>query len=279
MTKVLVTGTSGFIGKHLARRLHNAEYEFIAVDHSDGDIADQGTWSHLESADVLVHLAGSTFVPDSWQDPATFLRTNIQGVVRALDYCRNYGSRLIYLSSYLYGNPSELPIAESSPLDAGNPYALSKKLAEELCGFYARFFGVKVVILRPFNVYGPGQSEHFLIPYIIRQVSVGDGISVKDLEPRRDYIFIDDLVEAIIMSFHVQSNFSIMNIGTGVSYSVAELITIIQEIRGTNLHTQSTNERRHAEVMDSRANITEAARILGWYPKVSLRSGLECILR
>ena len=278
MSKVLVTGASGFIGKHLVPKLSSCQYDIIEVSSLTGDIADKDTWSHFEHAEVLVHLAGSTFVPDSWKDPLGFLETNFNGTVCALDYCRNHNTRLVYLSSYLYGNPSKLPIPESAHLIANNPYALSKKLSEEACKFYADIFGVIVTILRPFNVYGPGQSAQFLIPSLINQVLAGDSIHVKDLEPRRDYIYIDDLVDAIVKAVDAQLDFEIFNIGMGTSYSVAELIDIIQDIKGTNLLVQSDGERRPEEVMDTQADITKALETLGWSPKYSLRSGLEKML-
>lgn len=275
MSKVLVTGASGFIGKHLVPKLSSCQHDIIEVSSSAGDIADKDTWSHFEPAEVLVHLAGSTFVPDSWKDPHGFLETNFIGTVCALDYCRQHNTRLVYLSSYLYGNPGKLPIPESAQLVANNPYALSKKLAEEVCKFYADIFGVKSTIFRPFNVYGPGQSAQFLIPSLIDQVIAGNGISVKDLEPRRDYIYIDDLVDAILKAVDTPLDFEIFNIGMGVSYSVAELIDIIQNIKGRDLLVRSASERRPEEIMDTQADIAKALEILGWSPKYSLRSGLE----
>ena len=278
MAKVLVTGSSGFIGKHLIPRLRNCKHEIVEASSLEGDVATQVTWSHFDRAEVLVHLAGRTFVPDSWNDPNDFLKTNFHGTVCALEYCRRNDARLIYLSSYLYGNPSKLPIPESTPLVANNPYALSKKLAEEVCKFYAEFFGVRITILRPFNVFGPGQSEQFLIPSLINQVLTGNRIHVKDLEPRRDYIYISDLIGAIINAIDRPLDFDIFNIGMGVSYSVAELISIIQDISGTHLAVQSAGERRPEEVMDTQADIQKAMKLLSWSPQYSLRSGLETML-
>jgi GDP-4-dehydro-6-deoxy-D-mannose reductase len=278
MTKILVTGVTGFIGKHLIPKLRSCQHDIVEATRVDGDIGDKATWSNFERADVLVHLAASMFVPDSWKDPYSFLKTNFNSTVCALDYCRQYDAKLVYLSSYLYGRPEKLPIPESAPLIANNPYALSKKLSEEVCKFYSDNFGVKTTILRPFNIYGSGQSEKFLVPTIINQVVAGNSIYVKDLGPKRDYIYIDDLVDAIILAMDRQLDFGIFNIGTGVSHSVAELIDIIQKIQGTNLVAKSTDERRQEEVMDTQAGIAKASEVLGWTPKYSLHSGLKKIL-
>ena len=275
MIKILVTGASGFIGKNLISKLRTSECEITEVSSTEGDVADKSTWSNFESADVLIHLAGSAFVPDSWNNPERFMKTNFLGTVCALDYCRHHNTRLVYLSSYLYGNPIKLPISESASLAANNPYALSKKLAEEVCKFYSDFYGVKVTILRPFNVFGPGQSEQFLIPSIINQARAGNVIRVKDLQPKRDYIYIEDLVDVIIKAIATPLDFDVFNIGTRVSYSVTELIDIIQHIMGTRLEVQTAGEKRIGEIMDMQADITKVFDVLGWTPKYSLIDGLK----
>lgn len=279
MTNVIVTGASGFIGRHLVPQLRQSGYRVIEMDSRDGDVADEATWKRLEPAAVVVHLAGKTFVPDSWSDPPQFISCNLLGTVQALDYCREHGARLVFLSSYLYGNPIELPINEGAPLVANNPYALSKKLAEEACRFYSEAFGVSVTVLRPFNVYGPGQSENFLIPWIIRQVNGSTAINVKDLEPKRDYIYVTDLVAAIVKAVATPSSLQVINIGTGVSHSVEELVRIVQEVKGTDLPVISGGERRKDEVMDTVADIREAGRLLGWAPEVSLLEGITLLSR
>jgi len=278
MARILVTGASGFIGKHLVPKLRDNHHDVIEANSRSGDIADEGTWQSFPQVDVVIHLAGRTFVPDSWLDSAGFLKTNFLGTIAALEYCKNNDARLVYLSSYLYGNPEKLPISESAPLYANNPYALSKKLTEEACQFYSDSFGVKITVLRPFNVYGPGQSELFLIPSIIDQTSLGDVIRVKDLEPKRDYVYIDDLVSAIIKAIGLNQGFSVFNIGTGLSYSVAELIGLIQEIKGSKLTCISSEERRPDEILDCRADIAQATRCLGWKPETDLKSGLRAVI-
>lgn len=278
MARVLITGARGFVGAHLIPVLEAAGHEVIGVNSAAGDVSDDATWALLPKSDVVVHLAGKTFVPDSWKDPGSFLRSNLLGTVGALNYCRTHASRLVFLSSYLYGNPAMLPIAESAQLVATNPYALSKKLAEEACGFYAEHFGVNVTILRAFNVYGPGQPGHFLIPSIVRQLSHGESVRVMDLEPKRDYVYVGDLAEAIELTIERPRRFNVLNIGTGESHSVAEVIDAIQQLKRTNLPVTSAGERRPDEILDCRADISAARREIGWSPRVMLDEGLRRIL-
>ncbi|WP_419177010.1 NAD-dependent epimerase/dehydratase family protein [Desulfosediminicola sp.] len=278
MPEVMVTGSTGFIGQHLTKRLFSLGFQVTALTRSNGDISDSATWDALKAVETVVHLAANTFVPDSWQKPNSYLKTNLTGTILALEYCRRHGANFVYLSSYLYGNPEELPIPEASQLIASNPYALSKKLAEDVCRFYAENFGVKVTILRPFNVFGPGQSGHFLIPSIIDQINSDTVITVQDLEPKRDYVYVDDLVEAIVLAMRNRRDFDVFNIGTGQSYSVQDLIQIIQDIKGTALAVKAVGKRRHGEVMDTRADISRAKSFLNWEPQFSLKSGLASML-
>jgi GDP-4-dehydro-6-deoxy-D-mannose reductase len=170
MSKVLVTGAAGFIARHLLPRLRADGHEIVEAGRGCGDVADPATWRRFPPVAVVVHLAAKSFVPESWQAPDEFMRTNLLGTVKAFEYCRVHGARLVFPSSYLYGDAARQPIAESTALAATNPYALSKKLAEEVCEFYAERFNVPATVLRPFNIYGPGQAGTFLIPTILNQL-------------------------------------------------------------------------------------------------------------
>lgn len=274
MSRILVTGASGFIGKRFIALHSVLGDEVITVGKDSGDVAEEKTWQCYPQADVVIHLAGRSFVPDSWTNPMGFLRSNALGVVGALEYCRKHCASLVYLSSYLYGDPTFLPIPESAPLIPTNPYALSKIISEEVCQFYAERFSINITILRPFNVFGPGQSDDFLIPSILRQARRNCLISVKDLEPRRDYIYVDDVVQAIILSIKKIDGFQIYNLGSGQSYSVAQVIDVIQSLLGSNLPISVEGVRRKGEVMDTIADISQANALLGWVPEWDLKRGI-----
>lgn len=274
MSDIIVTGGTGFIGKHLVPRLRNDGHQVYPVDSQPGDVAEPATWNGFPAAAAVVHLAGRTFVPDSWSQPSEYMRINLLGTIQALEYCRAHDASLIFLSSYMYGEPVLLPIPESAELAARNPYAFSKMLAEKACQFYAEHFGVKVTILRPFNVYGAGQSSSFLIPSIFEQACRGDTIRLMDLAPKRDYIYVKDLVEAIGTVINLNSSGGVFNIGSRVSHSVAELIAAIQGVLGIALPVESADKKRPGEIMDTVADITAARRVLGWTPRFSLYEGL-----
>jgi GDP-4-dehydro-6-deoxy-D-mannose reductase len=278
MAKILVTGANGFIGSHLIPVLMADGAEVFSVDIKEGDISNKSTWDNYPKAEIVIHLAGKSFVPDSWNDPSAFFKCNLLGTIESLNYCRKYNASLIFLSSYMYGNPTKQPIAEKTPLEANNPYALSKKLSEEACKFYSEHLGINVTVLRVFNVYGPGQPGNFLIPLIINQIKEGKFIRVKDLEPKRDFVFVGDLVRAICLSAKLAKGYNVINIGSGKSYSVDEIISLIQELMGTALPVYSSNERRKDEIFDTISDISLARMIINWTPNWSIKEGLSACL-
>ncbi len=152
-------------------------------------------------------------------------------------------------------------------------------MAEELCKFYSEHYKVKVCIIRPFNIYGPAQDERFLIPELIGKFYGSDKeVKVKDLEPKRDYVYISDLVEALVLTLEVKEAFLILNIGSGYSLSVAEITEKIKSISGINKNITSANEKRANEIPDTVADIKLAFEKLGWKPKVSFEEGIGEIL-
>ncbi len=274
MNSVLITGADGFLGRHIVRDLTSRGFNVLAKRRADGDVSQSSTWQTFPAANYLIHLAGSTFVPASWEEPSAFVQANSISTSYALDFCRSNNARMIFLSTYLYAANANLPIKETDAIDPANPYALSKLFGEQLCSFYAKHFGVELVILRPFNVYGAGQSPRFLVPSIISQAKKGDEIRVLDSRPARDYLFIEDLLEAVNLSLTSKLKFGIFNIGTGVASSVEDLIQTLGQVIGRELKVVSAEQERFGEINSTQASILQATNILGWKPKWTLADGL-----
>ena len=276
---VVVTGADGFIGRRLVDVLRMYGHGVISLGREDGDITDSGTLRKLDgdSVDAVFHLAGRTYVPASWEKPLDFQNVNVGGTINVLEFCKCYSTPLTYVSAYLYGIPSMLPISENDRLIPNNPYALSKLNAENWCSFYAENFGISITVVRPFNIYGIGQKKHFLIPEIIDQVLEGKDIQIKDLSPRRDYLYLDDLVDGLILTMG-RSGYNTYNFGSGYSLSVKEIIDVIQSVAGTSLRVVSEKRPRHNEIPDVYANIGRARDELGWVPKTSFETGIKRIV-
>ena len=275
---ILVTGATGFIGRALTVRLRAQGRSVIALGSADGDIREPATLRRWLGKDVgaVVHLAGRSFVPDSWQDPSAFIDVNAGGTSRVLEYCRAAGARLVFVSGYVYGVPESLPIPETAPVRPNNPYALSKSLAEIICCFDATHRGVAVTVMRPFNVYGPGQPEHFLIPKILRQLKAGTAIEVMDLGPRRDWVFVEDVVDALVAAVaRGGDGYNVYNVGSGESHSVGDVIRVAQDAARTRLAVRSQQAVRPNELQDVVADISKAGRELHWQPRTRLAEGIE----
>ena len=192
---IAVTGSSGFTGKKLVAKLTSLNHEVIKLDIKEAiDITDLNNLKDIPKFDIIFHLAAMSYVPDSYQKPHDFYRVNVNSTINTLELSRKYNAKYVYVSSYVYGNPEYLPIDENHPVVSFNPYSDTKIISENLCRSYNKYFNMKVMIVRPFNIYGPSQTNNFLIPFILRQALDGK-IELSDPKPKRDLIYIDDLIE------------------------------------------------------------------------------------
>lgn len=277
--RVLVTGDTGFVGRHLVQAAAEAGWGVLGFRQRqpDGDLADPQTFKPFEGepVDVVVHLAAKTFVPDSWTSTPDFERTNVTGTIRVLDYCRQASARLVFLSSYVYGVPRYLPIDEAHPTCPNNPYAASKLQAEHLCRRYADDHGLPVTVFRPGNIYGPGQDHRFLIPTILHQIRTRELVELGDPRPGRDMVHVDDVVRAIMLGVErAAGGFRVFNLGSGRSYSVSEIADESARLTGFTGRVVYCQAERPNEiprvVLDGQRAHTE----LGWPEPMTLPEGL-----
>jgi UDP-glucose 4-epimerase len=273
---IAVTGSSGFVGKKLVAKLKQQGHQVIEIDIATGcDITLWKSLSDLKDFQVLIHLAARTFVPESYRIPRDFYYDNFIGTLNALELCRLNNAKMILASSYVYGKPEYLPIDERHPIRAHNPYAQSKIISEQLCDRFHIDFQVPVVVLRPFNIYGPGQNENFLIPSIIKQAKTGK-IVLKDPSPKRDFVFIDDAVDAYLKAAAYSSDVTeYFNVASGTSYSVEEVAGMVKEIGFPEAEISFRKEIRRDEIEDTRANIELIRLKMNWTPVHSFSEGIR----
>jgi nucleoside-diphosphate-sugar epimerase len=283
--KILITGSRGFIGKHLVAFLEekDAAIEIVHWDKADGDLSQLETGKQLlqfQGIDKIIHLASNNFVPESWDKTADYVIGNYTSTFNILEYCRYHQAELIYLSSYMYGNADFIPIAEHAPLKVNNPYGFSKLAGEQLCQFYHETFQVPVLVLRPFNIFGVGQREDFLIPYLAEQITnpTKNIVEVNDAHPRRDYLYVNDFCSLLYKALINHKGYDIFNVGFGQSYSVAEVIEMVSKIAGETKEIHAKHIVRTNEINDVVADITKAKTILGWKPETSFEEGLSQIV-
>jgi UDP-glucose 4-epimerase len=280
--KIGITGSNGFVGSHLIEFFKNqAKFEIIEISRNNGfDILNPITLFELNDINLIIHLAGKSYVPDSYLNPFDFYQNNVSGMINILELCRRNNAKLIFASSYLYGEPSYLPIDEYHKVVSTNPYAETKLISEQLCNSYSKYHGVKCCILRIFNLYGPKQNDAFLIPKIIKQASTGY-VRLADPSPKRDFLFIDDLVNLfkLIIESHFNFNFEIFNVGYGKSYSIQEIINNVRKNFTNEFSVDYTYEKRLGEISETLCNNSKVKSEFQWNPKINLEAGISNIIK
>lgn len=276
MKNIVISGSSGFIGKYLASVLNDTKYHVIEIDYDKGyDLTSYECLNKIPEFDFIIHLASRSFVPESFANPYLFYHDNYIMTLNVLEAARRMKAKVVFFSSYLYGSPVYLPIDELHPLSPHNPYSQTKLISEKQCEGYHRDFGLDIVVFRPFNIYGKGQNPAFLLPSIIQQSKNGL-VRLNDPRPKRDFIHVLDVIQAIKTVIELKpQGYNVFNIGYGKSHSIDEVTKIISEILNKELSIEFTHEYRKGEVMDTVANINKAKSILMWEPKINLYSGLQ----
>ena len=275
---IAVTGSSGSGGKKLAEHLTSLNHQVIKIGRQEGiDITNYNDLNKVPKFDMIFHFAAMSYVPDSYLKPQEFYNFNFNSTLNTLELSRKYDAKYVYVSSYVYGNPEYLPIDENHPLVSFNPYADTKLLCENLCRSYNKFFNLHTIIVRPFNIYGGIQKSNFLIPSIFNQAKTGR-IELNDPNPKRDLIYIDDLIRLFesLINYN-DSSFEIFNAGFGKSYSVREIVELIVKLFPVKVEVNFLNKIRQNEVNDTVSNNTKAKTKLNWEPKIDLPEGLSKI--
>lgn len=284
--KSIVTGGAGFIGSHIVDRLVSMGQEVIVIDDESSqvhenfyynkeakyykcDVADYTSVRPLmEGVDYVFHLAAESRIQPAIKNPLLSVQTNTYGTTVVLQSAREAGvKKVIYSStSSAYGRKNSPPLIETMPDDCLNPYSVSKVAGEKMCSMYTELFGLKTVIFRYFNVYGP--REPLKGPYapvvglFLRQKKAGEPLTiVPDGHQRRDFTHVDDVVEANIKAMNVVQNQygTVFNIGTGTNHSVLELANMISD-------NHIFIEPRIGESKETLANNEKARTVLGWQP-------------
>jgi dTDP-glucose 4,6-dehydratase len=248
-----------------------------------GDVRDPDAVRRaVDGCDIIFHLAASIAIPYSYLHPREVLETNLTGTLNVLTAARDLKvSRVIQTStSEVYGTAQSVPIDERHPLQGQSPYSASKIAADKLAQSFYRSFGVPVAIVRPFNTYGPRQSDRAVIPMIISQGLMRNEIKLGSLEPSRDFTYVTDTVQGFIRIAEVDEALGQeVNLGTGRAISIGELAQMIWSLLGKEsfqiLEESSRLRPKASEVWRLQADYSKAKRLLGWEPTVGLPEGLR----
>jgi NAD dependent epimerase/dehydratase len=304
--EILVTGAGGFIGSHLVEELvkrGNRVRAFVRYTSTasvgrlvylpgkirrkiriiSGDVRDPDAVRRAaDGCDVIFHLAASVAIPYSYLHPREVLETNLMGTLNVLTAARDLKvSRVIHTStSEVYGTAQSVSIDERHPLQGQSPYSASKIAADKLVQSFHRSFGLPVAVVRPFNTYGPRQSDRAVIPMIISQGLMRNEIKLGSLEPSRDFTYITDTVQGFIRIAEVDEALGEeVNLGTGRAISIGELVRMICTLLGKEslqiIEESARLRPKTSEVWRLQADNSKAKRLLGWEPNVALPAGLR----
>jgi CDP-glucose 4,6-dehydratase len=280
--RVLITGANGFIGQHLMKSLRSRG---ITVFGQYLDILDYSSilrFMQDHTITTCVHLAGFTTVENGYANPAQTLETNIQGTINVLEGARVANLERIVISSsvHVYGLQPP-PFYETSPLLPTRPYETSKACADMIAQSYATTFNLPVLIPRFVNTYGPGDTHlERLIPKTITRLLQGKSPTMWKELIQRDYLFIDDVVEAYIKLIQMDpatlGENRAINIGTGYLTSVQDIMTTIAHVMNIPLHVSTTTTKRQkTEVLTQQVSTDKALQLLDWQATVNLEEGLH----
>jgi dTDP-glucose 4,6-dehydratase len=300
----LVTGAGGFIGSHVVEALVRTGTRVRAFVHYNsagrrghlddlptevlanveiiaGDIADTAcVHTAVHGCDHVFHLAALIGIPYSYRAAESYVRTNVSGTLNILEACRAAEvTRLVHTStSEVYGSPESVPIDELHRLKPQSPYAATKASADLLALSYRASFGSPVVVVRPFNTYGPRQSARAVIPTIITQALTTGRIKLGSTDTLRDFLFVEDTAAGFLAAAGAsQAEGEVIQLGTGTATSIHGLVDTVSAILGKPLEIETDRDRIRppaSEVDRLLCNAKKAEQLLGWSPRVELADGL-----
>jgi len=303
MSKILITGATGFIGSHLTELCVELGYSVKAFDRYNpnndwgwlensryindieiilGDIRDyDSVYDTMKGCDTVFHLAALIGIPYSYVSPLAYLRTNVEGTYNILESSKNIGTEniLITSTSEVYGTAQYTPMDENHPTVGQSPYSASKIAADQLAISYYKSFDLPVKIVRPFNTYGPRQSARAIIPTLITQLLKSDKkIKMGNLNPTRDFTYVTDTCQGFIDIYKSKKLFGVVtNIGMNMEISMEQLFEKLKKLT-CNKTLIIDNDRIRPEKSEVDRLLCENTKLIentSWKPKYSLNEGLK----
>ncbi len=301
--RVLVTGAGGFIASHLAERLVELGAEVRALVHYNslgmwgwldqslmrnsmhviaGDVTDRDSVRQaVKDSEIIFHLAALIAIPYSYHAPASYMRTNVEGTLNVMQVARDVDVECVVhtSTSEVYGTARYVPIDETHPLQGQSPYAASKIGADKMAEAFHLSFGVPVVTVRPFNTFGPRQSDRAVIPAVIAQLIAGKVVRLGNTSPTRDMNYVANTVEGFVLAASTPAAIGqTINLGSGREISIGDLVQLIAHLMDKSMRIENEEVRMRpagSEVERLLADNRFARELLGWEPLVGLEDGLR----
>ena len=274
--KILLTGASGFIGKSFLQAYSKKYDIFFLKKNTFKSEKNLEELLKLSKPDIIIHAGANTNISNSFDNPYQLFKYNLFSTLNIAELCRlKKINRIIYLNSYGYGKPQYFPIDEKHPLSFHTPYTSSKYSSEKLLFDYAKGFSLNIISLRIFNIYGLNQGDRFLIPSLINQALNNKEIEVNDIRPRRDFLYIKDLLNLLIKIIEKPITEGIYNVGFGKSTSIVDIVKYLEKILKKSLRIKNRNKFRENEILDCYAEIEKLKMDFSWNPEFDIEKGLK----
>jgi len=298
----LITGGAGFIGSNLSDKLLRLGYKVVCVDNLNDYYSPETKKRNIESSlsnknfrfykvdiedkeklrdifkgiDIVIHLAARAGVRASFAEPEQYFNTNVIGTMNILELCRENKAKLIFGSSSSVYGENKIPFSDDSSAEEQlSPYGTTKRIAERLCEMYSKLYGLKVIVLRFFSVYGPRARPDLATYLFVKNILGGKKINMfGDGTSKRDYTYVDDVVDGIIAAIKNDLNFEIINIGDSNPVMLKDFISIIENITRKKAIIERLPEQR-GDMKLTYADISKAKRLLGYKPKIPVEQGMK----
>lgn len=275
--KILITGQSGFIGNHLIKFIcKNYHLEIINIDDllRERKFPKETALLRCEGVKTILHLAYDMDFQNASSE-TNYINGNIDLLRKCLELNEILGSNFIFLSSYVYGHPVYLPTDESHPTKPANLYTKSKLICESYCHEFTK--NLNCTIIRPFNIYGEGQKDHFLIPKILGHLGKDYPLVLFNKKSKRDFLHVDDFIKGlmkVVTSF--PKGYNVYNLGSGVSTSVENLIYIVKKYYPLDVVFKEQTLRN--DVAQTLCDNSKFVKAFNWKPQISIEKGILDLL-
>jgi len=291
MRTILISGHDGFIGSNLIKKFEKFEIIGVSNRHTKcganvipivKNIDKIRNGNIKKTFQTLIHLAAVSDVEYCNTHPNICYKINVIGTNNLLEIARKKDANFILAStSHVYEKPKKLPIKENDHLKPSSIYSSSKILAESMCKTYSELYGLNISILRLFSVYGPNSAQHNIINSIINQIKTKSQISLGNIKSKRDFVYIDDVVNAFVKVTKSQKKgFNVYNICTNKSTSIKEICEkLIRENKSKIPIISKENKKRKNDSPEIRGDFTKFKKHYGWTPKTKLEDGLKMTLK
>ena len=280
MTRTVgITGLSGAVAGSLGAYLEKKDCTVLSLDTLTRVSGRPNQVPEGRRMDWVIHFGAHTSIEESWENPFKYYTENSMATLAALEIAHLGKANFIYISSDVYGVRQYTPIDEKHPVSASNPYMGSKLISEAICSEASGRLGIPLVIFRPFHIYGPRGKPGRLITDLLAQASKRETLLVKDPEPKRDYLYVEDFCELIWKALTQSAAPSgIYNLGSGVSHSNLEVAHMVRDLVDPDLGIDVQGCSRQGDVSDCTMDPQKAKMDFGWLPKHTLQEGLQRIV-